>query len=36
MDYEKSCGAVAFTRIDNNIKYLSIQNLEGIYGFLNW
>lgn len=34
MDYEKSCGAVVFTRINNNnIKYLLIQNLEGIYGF---
>ena len=33
MNYEKSCGAVVFTRIDNNIKYLLIQNLEGIYGF---
>ena len=33
MDYEKSFGAVVFTRINNNIKYLLIQNLEGIYGF---
>ena len=33
LNYEKSCGAVVFTRIDNNIKYLLIQNLEGIYGF---
>ena len=33
MNYEKSCGAVVFTRINNNIKYLLIQNLEGIYGF---
>lgn len=33
MKYEKSCGAVVFTRINNNIKYLLIQNLEGIYGF---
>ena len=33
MNYEKSCGAVVFTRIDNNIKYLLIQNLEGVYGF---
>ena len=32
-DYDKSCGAVVFTRINNNIKYLLIQNLEGIYGF---
>lgn len=33
MIYEKSCGAVVFTKIDNNIKYLIIQNLSGIYGF---
>ena len=33
MNYEKSCGAVVFTRIENEIKYLLIQNLEGIYGF---
>ena len=33
MNYEKSCGAVVFTKIDNCIKYLLIQNLEGIYGF---
>ena len=33
MIYEKSCGAVVFTRINNGIKYLLIRNLEGIYGF---
>ena len=33
LNYEKSCGAVVFTRINNNIMYLLIQNLEGIYGF---
>lgn len=33
MNYEKSCGAVVFTKIDNSIKYLLIQNLTGIYGF---
>ena len=33
LNYEKSCGAVVFTKINNNIKYLLIQNLEGIYGF---
>lgn len=33
MIYEKSCGAVVFTRIDNEIKYLLIRNLSGIYGF---
>lgn len=31
--YEKSCGAVVFTKTENNIKYLIIQNKEGIYGF---
>ena len=33
MNYEKSCGAVVFTKVDNCIKYLLIQNLSGIYGF---
>ena len=33
MIYEKSCGAVVFTRINNKIKYLLIRNLTGIYGF---
>ena len=33
MIYEKSCGAVVFTRIDGEIKYLIIRNLMGIYGF---
>lgn len=33
MNYEKSCGAVVFTRINNNIMYLLIKNREGIYGF---
>ena len=31
--YEKSCGAVVFTRIGNKIMYLLIKNLTGIYGF---
>ena len=30
---EKSCGAVVFTRIDNEIKYLIIESEEGFYGF---
>ncbi len=30
---EKSCGAVVFTREAGQIKYLLIQNREGIYGF---
>ena len=33
MIYEKSCGAVIFTRMNNEIKYLLIRNLGGIYGF---
>ena len=33
MRYEKSCGAVAFTTIDGEIKYLLISNLQGIFGF---
>ena len=33
MIYEKSCGAIVFTRMNNEIKYLLIRNLEGIYGF---
>ena len=33
MMYEKSCGAVVFTIINNKIKYLLIRNLYGIYGF---
>ena len=33
MNYEKSCGAIVFTKVDSCIKYLLIQNLEGIYGF---
>ncbi len=33
MIYEKSCGAVVFTVINNKINYLLIRNLTGIYGF---
>lgn len=33
MQYEKSCGAVVFTRIDGKIRYVLAQNLEGYYGF---
>ena len=33
MIYEKSCGAVVFTGIGNELKYLLIANREGIYGF---
>jgi len=33
MVYEKSCGAVVFTKVRNEIKYLLIRSLAGIYGF---
>ena len=33
MTFEKSCGAVVFTRSNNKIRYLLIRNLAGIYGF---
>lgn len=31
--YEKSCGAVVFTRTAEGIQYVIIQSLEGYYGF---
>lgn len=33
MTWEKSCGAVVFTRVNGQVKYLLVANLEGIYGF---
>ena len=33
MRYEKSCGAVVFTRVGAEIKYVLIQQLAGFYGF---
>ena len=33
MTYEKSCGAVVFTREGGEIRYLLIKSLSGIYGF---
>lgn len=33
MPFEKSCGAVVFTRTDGEIRYVLAQNLEGYYGF---
>ena len=33
MVYEKSCGAVVFTRINGEVRYLIIKSLTGIYGF---
>ena len=33
MIYEKSCGAVIFTRVEGKILYLMVANLQGTYGF---
>lgn len=33
MIYEKSCGAVIFTTINNQIHYLLIKSIPGVYGF---
>ncbi len=33
MNIEKSCGAVVFNRENGEIRYLLIQNPQGIYGF---
>lgn len=33
MEYEKSCGAVVYTKVNGMIKYVLIQSLEGIWGF---
>ncbi len=33
MVYEKSCGAVVFTRVNEEIKYVLVQQLDGFYGF---
>ena len=33
MQYEKSCGAVVFTKIGTDIRYLLVSNLNGFYGF---
>lgn len=33
MKREKSCGVVIYTRVNNEIKFLLIQSLAGIYGF---
>lgn len=33
MIYEKSCGAVVFTRINHEIRYVLVQQLEGFHGF---
>lgn len=33
MEYETSCGAVVFTRRGDEILYVIIRSIEGIYGF---
>ncbi len=33
MKFEKSCGVIIFTREENQIKYIIIQSINGIYGF---
>lgn len=33
MEYEISCGAVVFTRKDNEIYFVIVKSLEGYYGF---
>lgn len=33
MKFEKSCGAIVFTRQNGEIEYVIIQSLEGWYGF---
>lgn len=33
MNIEKSCGAVVFTKVDGQLRYLLVRNMEGIYGF---
>ena len=33
MTFEKSCGAVVFTRANNRIEYVIIESTEGFHGF---
>lgn len=33
MKFEKSCGIIIFTRQENQIKYVIIKSINGIYGF---
>ena len=33
MEYEKSCGAVVYTKINGTIQYVLVQSLEGLWGF---
>lgn len=33
MEYEKSCGAVVYTKANGIIKYVLIQQLQGFWGF---
>ena len=33
MTYEKSCGAVVYTKAEGTVKYVLVQSLEGYWGF---
>ena len=33
MKYEKSCGAVVYTKINNEVKFVLVRQLKGFYGF---
>ena len=33
MNIERSCGAVVFTRVNGEIRYVIIESIEGIFGF---
>lgn len=33
MKHEKCCGAVVYTKIGDQVYYLLVQNLKGVYGF---
>ena len=33
MEIERSCGAVVFTRVNKELRFVIIQSLEGTYGF---
>ena len=33
MRYEKSCGAVVFTKSEEGIRFLLVRSLDGVYGF---
>lgn len=33
MKYEKSCGAVVYTKINGELKYVLVQSIEGLWRF---